>query len=83
MWKGFRALSLGWRAAGGAFCWLGNTRKTAGDGNHYGDPDVQRALALFQKVPREEESFENLVGQDDPTQEDMDVEHLPFSQEVT
>ena len=59
-----------WVACGGR-CYLvagEHLREASGDERHYGDPTLQKALALFKKVPREA-TYEDLVGQSDPQEE--------------
>ena len=56
-------------------------REASGDEKHYGDPEVQKAIALFRKVPREA-TYEDLTKQEGPDVEPMDVEDHPFNQEV-
>ena len=52
-----------------------------GDEQNYGSPDVQKALALFRRVSKEETS-ENLVGQEGPQTESMDIETQPLASDV-
>ena len=64
-----------WVAVGGR-CFLvagEHLREASGDEKHYGDPQIQKAIALFKKVPKEA-TFEDLILQPDPTEEPMEVE---------
>ncbi|CAE7270794.1 RE1 [Symbiodinium sp. KB8] len=56
--------------------------KASGDERHYGDPMLQKALALFKKVPREA-TYEDLVGQPDPQEEPQNLEQEPLAQDVS
>ncbi|CAE7552795.1 RE2 [Symbiodinium natans] len=56
-------------------------REAIGDEKQYGDPEVQKALALFKKVPKEA-TYEDLLGQADP--EPMgDLEDQPIGRDLT
>ena len=60
--------SNAWVACGGR-CYLvagEHLREVVGDEVHYGDPSIQKAIALFKKVP-EEATYEDLTGQEGPT----------------
>ena len=72
-----------WVAIGGR-CFLvagEHLREAWGDERKYGDPQIQKSIALFRKVPKDA-TFEDLTGQQDPTEEPMEVERQPFAQEV-
>ena len=72
-----------WISCGGR-CFLvasEHIREAVGDEGLYGDPEVQRAIALFKKVP-EEATFEDLTGQQHPPQESLDVEAEPLAQDL-
>ena len=72
-----------WVAVGGR-CFLvagEHLREACGDEKYYGDPQIQKAIALFKKLPKEA-TYENLVGQQGPSEEPMEVERHPFAQEV-
>ena len=56
-------------------------REACGDEKHYGDPQIQKAIALFKKVPQEA-TFEDLTLQPDPTEEPMEVERQSMAQEL-
>ena len=56
-------------------------REASGDERHFGDPQIQKSIAMFKKVPNEA-TFEDLTLQSDPTEELMEVEQQPFSQEL-
>ena len=47
----------------------------------YGDPEVQKSLALFRKVPKKV-PYEDLVGQQGSAAEEMEVQEVPLAQEV-
>ena len=73
-----------WVAVGGR-CFLvagEHLREACGDEKQYGDPQIQKAIALFKTVPKEA-TFEDLTLQSDPTEEPMEVESQPFVQEVS
>ena len=73
-----------WVACGGR-CYLvagEHLREASGDERHYGDPMLQKALALFKKVPREA-TYEDLVGQPDPQEEPQNLEQEPLAQDVS
>ena len=75
--------SNAWVAVGGR-CFLvagEHLREACGDEKHYGDPQIQKAIALFKKVPQEA-TFEDLTLQSDPTEEPMEVEKHSFAQEL-
>ncbi|CAE7260901.1 RE1 [Symbiodinium sp. KB8] len=57
-------------------------REAVGDEKHYGNPEIQKAIALFRKVPSEA-TYEDLLGQCDPEGEPMDVEQQPLGQDLT
>ncbi|CAE7195067.1 RE1 [Symbiodinium sp. CCMP2592] len=72
-----------WVAIGGR-CFLvagEHLREAVGDEKQYGNPEVQKAIALFRKVPKEA-TYEDLIGQPDPEGEPMDLEQQPLCQEV-
>ena len=72
-----------WVAIGGR-CFLvagEHLREAVGDEKHFGNPEIQKAIALFKKVPREA-TYENLVGQRDPDGEPLDVEAQPLNRDV-
>ena len=69
-----------WVACGGR-CFLvagEHLREAVGDG----DPEIQKAIALFKKLPKEA-TYENLVGQEGPTYEGGEIERQPLAQDVT
>ena len=72
-----------WVSCGGR-CFLvagEHLREAIGDEKQYGDPEVQKALALFKKVPKEA-TYEDLLGQADP--EPMgDLEDQPIGRDLT
>ena len=73
-----------WVACGGR-CFLvagEHLREAIGDEKQFGDPEIQKAIALFKKLPKEA-TYENLVGQEDPTNEDVGMEEQPLVQDVT
>ncbi|OLP84214.1 hypothetical protein AK812_SmicGene34924 [Symbiodinium microadriaticum] len=73
-----------WVAIGGR-CFLvagEHLREAVGDEKHVGNPEIQKAIALFRKVPSEA-TYEDLLGQSDPEGEPMDVEHQPLGQDLT
>ena len=73
-----------WVAVGGR-CFLvagEHLREASGDEKHYGDPQIQKAIALFKKVFKEA-TFEDLTLQPDPTEEPMEVERQDIVQEVS
>ena len=72
-----------WVACGGR-CFLvagEHLREAIGDERHYGDPELQKALALFKKIPSEA-TYEDLIGQADPIEEPAAVEQEPLVQDV-
>ncbi|CAE7336253.1 RE2 [Symbiodinium sp. CCMP2592] len=72
-----------WVAIGGR-CFLvagEHLREACGDERHYGDPQIQKSIAMFRKAPKES-TFEDLTRQQDPTEEPMEVEQQPLVQEV-
>ena len=72
-----------WVAVGGR-CFLvagEHLREACGDERHFGDPQIQKAIALFRKVPKEV-TFEDLTQQTDPTEEPLEVEQQPLMQEL-
>ncbi|CAE7476031.1 RE1 [Symbiodinium microadriaticum] len=72
-----------WVAVGGR-CFLvagEHLREACGDEKHYGDPQIQKAIALFKKVP-EEATFEDLTGQQPPAEEPSTMEDQPMCQDV-
>ena len=74
--------SNAWVACGGR-CFLvagEHLREAVGDEKFYGDPEIQKAVALFKKVPKEA-TYEDLIGQDDPDEGD-DMEIHPLAQDV-
>ena len=76
--------SNAWVAVGGR-CFLvagEHLREACGDEKHFGDPQIQKAIALFKRVPKET-TFEDLTLQKDPTEEPMEVESQPITQEVS
>ena len=76
--------SNAWVACGGR-CFLvagEHLREAVGDEKHCRDPEIQKAIALFKKIPKEA-TCENLVGQEGPTNEDVDMEGQPLVQDVT
>ena len=76
--------SNAWVACGGR-CFLvagEHLREAVGDEAHFGDPEIQKAIALFKKLPKEA-TYENLVGQEGPAQEEENIEGHPLTQDVT
>ena len=76
--------SNAWVACGGR-CFLvagEHLREAVGDETHFGDPEIQKAIALFKKLPKEA-TYENLVGQEGPTNEEIDIEGQPLAQDLT
>ena len=72
-----------WVAVGGR-CFLvagEHLREACGDEKHFGEPQIQKAIALFKKTPKEA-TFEDLTHQEDPTEEPMEVEKQPLMQEL-
>ena len=43
-------------------------REAVGDEKHFGDPELQKSIALFKKIPKEA-TYEDLLGQMGPDQE--------------
>ena len=75
--------SNAWVAVGGR-CFLvagEHLRAACGDERHFGDPQIQKAIALFKKTPKEA-TFEDLTLQSGPSEEPMEVEQQPLMQEV-
>ena len=75
--------SNAWVAVGGR-CFLvagEHLREACGDEKHFGDPQIQKAIALFKKTPKEA-TFEDLTMQEAPTEEPMEVEQQPIMQEL-
>ena len=73
-----------WVACGGR-CFLvagEHLREAIGDEQHYGDPELQKALALFKKIPKEA-TYEDLLGQPDPEGEPRQLEQEPLAQDVS
>ncbi|CAE7318518.1 RE2 [Symbiodinium microadriaticum] len=73
-----------WVAVGGR-CFLvagEHLREACGDERHYGDPQIQKSIALFKRVP-EEATFEDLTSQPPPTEEPTEIEAQPFSHDVS
>ena len=56
-------------------------REACGDETHFGDPQVQKAIALFKKAPKGS-TFEDLTKQQGPTEEPLEVERQPLTQEL-
>ena len=72
-----------WVTCGGR-CFLvagEHLREAVGDESHFGDPEVQKALALFKKIPKEID-YENLIDQEGPRDDEMQVEENPLAQDV-
>ena len=72
-----------WVACGGR-CFLvagEHVREAIGDEQHYGDPELQKALALFKKIPSEA-TYEDLIGQADAIEEPGAVEQEPLVHDV-
>ena len=72
-----------WVAIGGR-CFLvagEHLREACGDETHFGDPQVQKAIALFKKAPKGS-TFEDLTKQQGPTEEPLEVERQPLTQEL-
>ena len=69
---------------GNARCFLvagEHLREAVGDEKHFGNPEIQKAIALFKKVPSEA-TYEDLIGQEGPEGEPIDIEEQPLNQEV-
>eukprot|EP00439_Symbiodinium_sp_Y106_P070010 s4670_g12.t1 len=56
-------------------------REAVGDEKHVGNPELQKAIALFKKVPSDA-TYEDLIGQQGPDGEPMDIEEQPLNREV-
>ena len=56
-------------------------REAVGDEKHFGNSEIQKAIALFKKVPSEA-TYEDLIGQEGPEGEPIDIEEQPLNQEV-
>ena len=72
-----------WVAVGGR-CFLvagEHLREAVGDEKFFGDPEIQKAVALFKKIPKEA-TYEDPLGQDDPQSEPMDVETQPLNRDL-
>ena len=72
-----------WVSCGGR-CFLvagEHLREAIGDEVHYGDPEIQKAIALFKKVPKEVH-FEDLTTQSQPPEDEV-IEVQPLAQDVT
>ena len=75
--------SNAWVAIGGR-CFLvagEHLREACGDEKHFGDPQIQKAIALFKKAPKEA-TFEDLTMQEDPVEEPLEVEQQSIMQEL-
>ena len=75
--------SNAWVACGGR-CFLvagEHLREAIGDEKHFGNPEIQKAMALFKKIPAEA-TFEDLVGQEGPTEDPMEVEESPLAEDI-
>ncbi len=74
-----------WVSCGGrCFLFAGeHLRETVGDEQMYGDPLIQKDLALFRKVP-EETTYEDLTGQNGPDEDgdDMTIDVESFVKET-
>ncbi|OLP76028.1 T-complex protein 1 subunit eta, partial [Symbiodinium microadriaticum] len=73
-----------WVTCGGR-CFLvagEHLREAIGDEQYYGDPELQKALALFKKIPGEA-TYEDLLGQPDPEGEPRELEQEPLAQDVS
>ena len=67
-----------WIACGGRCFLVANehVREAVGDESHFGDPEIQKMVALFRRVPNEA-TYEDLTKQDSPKDdgpEDMEVD---------
>ena len=72
-----------WVAVGGR-CFLvagEHLREAVGDEKFFGNPEIQTAMALFKKIPREA-TYEDLLGQEGPESEPMDVETQPLNRDL-
>ncbi|CAE7350390.1 NLRC3, partial [Symbiodinium necroappetens] len=73
-----------WVAVGGR-CFLvagEHLREAVGDEKFFGDPEIQKTVALFKKIPKEA-TYEDLIGQEDRQGEPMDVETQPLNRDLT
>ena len=52
-----------------------------GDEKHFGEPQLQKAMALFKKVPKEA-TYEDLIGQDNPQDEPQLLEEDPLARDI-
>ncbi|CAE7707379.1 RE1 [Symbiodinium sp. CCMP2592] len=57
-------------------------REAVGDEKHFGNPEIQKAIALFRKIPSEA-TYEDLIGQKGPEGEPGEVEQQPLGQDLT
>ena len=72
-----------WVAIGGR-CFLvagEHLREACGDEKHFGDPQIQKAIALFRKLPSDA-TYEDLTSQENPSEEPMEIEQQPLVQDV-
>ena len=57
-------------------------REAVGDEKHFGDPEMQKQMALFKKLPKEA-TYEDLVGQENPPNEPNMMENCELAQDST
>ena len=72
-----------WVAIGGR-CFLvagEHLREACGDERHFGDPQIQKAIALFRRLPSDA-TYEDLTSQENPSEEPMEIEQQPLVQDV-
>eukprot|EP00439_Symbiodinium_sp_Y106_P010950 s656_g1.t1 len=72
-----------WVACGGR-CFLvagEHLREAVGDEKHFGDPELQKSIALFKKIPKEA-TYEDLLGQMGPDQEPHLLEAELLAQDI-
>ncbi|CAE7631963.1 RE1 [Symbiodinium sp. CCMP2592] len=75
--------SSAWVAIGGR-CFLvagEHLREACGDERNFGDPQIQKAIALFKKTPKEA-TFEDLTRQPPPSEEPLEIEQQSFAHDL-
>ncbi|CAE7929421.1 unnamed protein product, partial [Symbiodinium necroappetens] len=60
---------------------IGTPGLPVGDEKHFGEPQLQKAMALFKKVPKEA-TYEDLIGQDNPQDEPQLLEEDPLARDI-
>ena len=73
-----------WVACGGR-CFLvagEHLREAIGDEKHFGDPELQKSIALFKKIPKEA-TYEDLVGQRGPQDEPLLLETERLAKDIS